>query len=67
MYLYSQNALAYYKKALRIKPSCPANVRVGMGHCFLKLGNVDKVPKELKNLKILKKNLYDVRTVKTAS
>jgi len=37
-----KNALAYYKKALRTKPDCPANVRLGMGHCFLKLGNVDK-------------------------
>jgi len=37
-----KNALAYYKKALRTNPRCPANVRLGMGHCFLKLGNVEK-------------------------
>jgi RNA polymerase-associated protein CTR9 len=37
-----QNSLAYYKKALRTNPRCPASVRLGMGHCFLKLGNVDK-------------------------
>jgi len=37
-----KNALAYYKKALRSNPSCPADVRLGMGHCFLKLGNMEK-------------------------
>jgi hypothetical protein len=40
--LFLQNSLAYYKKALRTNPRCPASVRLGMGHCFLKLGNVDK-------------------------
>ena len=35
-------ALTYYKKALRTNPGCPASVRLGMGHCFLKLGNTDK-------------------------
>ncbi|XP_060857388.1 RNA polymerase-associated protein CTR9 homolog [Metopolophium dirhodum] len=35
-------ALAYYKKVLRSNPECPANVRLGMAHCFLKLGNIEK-------------------------
>ena len=29
-------------KALRSNPRCPADVRLGMGHCFLKLGNMEK-------------------------
>lgn len=37
-----RGALAYYKKALRSNPMCPADVRLGMAHCFLKLGNVEK-------------------------
>ncbi len=37
-----RGALAFYKKALRTNPNCPANVRLGMGHCFLKLGNEEK-------------------------
>jgi RNA polymerase-associated protein CTR9 len=37
-----RGALAFYKKALRTNPDCPANVRLGMGHCFLKLGNEEK-------------------------
>lgn len=37
-----RGALAFYKKALRTNPQCPADVRLGMGHCFLKLGSVDK-------------------------
>jgi len=37
-----RGALAYYKKALRTNSTCPAGVRLGMGHCFLKLGNADK-------------------------
>ena len=37
-----KGALAFYKKALRTNPGCPASVRLGMGHCFLKLGNTDK-------------------------
>ncbi|XP_010212097.1 PREDICTED: RNA polymerase-associated protein CTR9 homolog [Tinamus guttatus] len=28
-----RGALAYYKKALRTNPGCPAEVRLGMGHC----------------------------------
>ncbi|KAF7992065.1 hypothetical protein HCN44_001390 [Aphidius gifuensis] len=35
-------ALAFYKKALRTNPNCPAAVRLGMGHCFMKLNNQDK-------------------------
>ena len=37
-----RGALAYYKKALRTNPSCPADVRIGMGHCFLKLNKTAK-------------------------
>jgi len=37
-----RGSLAYYKKALRTNPSCPASVRLGMGHCFVKLGKLDK-------------------------
>ena len=37
-----KGALAFYKKALRTNPGCPANVRLGMGHCFMKLGNEGK-------------------------
>src|SRR6218665_1323768 len=37
-----KGALNFYKKALRTKPDCPAAVRLGMGHCFLKLQKPDK-------------------------
>ncbi len=37
-----KGALAFYKKALRTNPNCPGNVRLGMGHCFMKLGNENK-------------------------
>jgi RNA polymerase-associated protein CTR9 len=37
-----KGALTFYKKALRTSPKCPGNVRLGMGLCFLKLGNLDK-------------------------
>jgi len=37
-----RGALAFYKKALRTNPNCPANVRLGMGHCFMKMGNESK-------------------------
>ncbi|XP_066276427.1 RNA polymerase-associated protein CTR9 homolog isoform X1 [Branchiostoma lanceolatum] len=37
-----RGALAYYKKALRTNPNCPAEVRLGMGHCFMKLSKADK-------------------------
>ncbi|RWS11596.1 RNA polymerase-associated protein CTR9-like protein [Dinothrombium tinctorium] len=35
-------ALAFYKKALRHNPYCPADVRLGIGHCFYKLGKPEK-------------------------
>nr|CAD7595522.1 unnamed protein product [Timema genevievae] len=37
-----RGSLAFYKKALRTNPNCPAAIRLGMGHCFMKLGNQDK-------------------------
>ena len=37
-----RGALAFYKKALRTNPNCPASVRLGLGLCFLKLGNENK-------------------------
>ena len=37
-----KGSLAYYKKALRTNPNAPGAVRLGMGHCFMKLGNIDK-------------------------
>lgn len=37
-----RGALAFYRKALRTKPNCPASVRIGLAHCFLKLNNLDK-------------------------
>ncbi|OXU31345.1 hypothetical protein TSAR_012690 [Trichomalopsis sarcophagae] len=37
-----RGALTFYKKVLRINPQCPADVRVGMGHCFVKLDNREK-------------------------
>lgn len=35
-------ALSYYKKALHTKPNCPAEVRLGIGHCYYKLGKTEK-------------------------
>ncbi|KAG7274434.1 hypothetical protein CRUP_033590 [Coryphaenoides rupestris] len=40
--LLGRGALAYYKKALRTNPGCPAEVRLGMGHCFVKLSKLEK-------------------------
>ncbi|XP_054714138.1 LOW QUALITY PROTEIN: RNA polymerase-associated protein CTR9 homolog [Uloborus diversus] len=37
-----RGALALYKKALRTNPKCPAAVRLGMGHCFYKMGKLEK-------------------------
>ncbi|XP_078483653.1 RNA polymerase-associated protein CTR9 homolog isoform X2 [Ciona intestinalis] len=37
-----KGALAYYKKALRTNPNCPADVRLGMAHCFYKLNKLDR-------------------------
>ncbi|GMT18827.1 hypothetical protein PFISCL1PPCAC_10124, partial [Pristionchus fissidentatus] len=38
-------ALLYYKKALRTKPDCPADVRVGLGHCYVKLHKMEQARK----------------------
>lgn len=35
-------ALTYYRKCLRVNPNCPANVRLGIGHCFYKLNQMEK-------------------------
>ncbi|CAL1299310.1 unnamed protein product [Larinioides sclopetarius] len=37
-----RGALALYKRVLRNNPKCPADVRLGMGHCFYRLGMLDK-------------------------
>nr|CDS23269.1 RNA polymerase associated protein CTR9 [Echinococcus granulosus] len=37
-----RNALAFYRKALRLQPNCSASVRLGIGHCFARLGNPQK-------------------------
>ncbi|XP_050409526.1 RNA polymerase-associated protein CTR9 homolog [Patella vulgata] len=37
-----RSALAYYKKALKNNPNCPGSVRLGMGHCFVKLNRLEK-------------------------
>lgn len=37
-----RGSLAFYKKALRTNPNCPADVRLGMGLCFFKLGKLEK-------------------------
>ncbi|CAG9839945.1 unnamed protein product [Diabrotica balteata] len=72
-------ALAFYKKALRTNPNCPAAVRLGMGHCFIKLNNLEKArlaferaleldPKcvgALVGLAILKLNLQQPESIKT--
>lgn len=34
--------MSYYKKALHTKPNCPAEVRLGIGHCYYKLGKTEK-------------------------
>lgn len=44
-----RGALAFYKKALRTNPNCPAALRLGMGHCFMKLNNQEKARWELKS------------------
>ncbi|KAJ8982269.1 hypothetical protein NQ317_007241 [Molorchus minor] len=74
-----RGALAFYKKALRTNPNCPAAVRLGMGHCFMKLNNQDKArlaferalqldPKcvgALVGLAILKLNLQQPESIRT--
>lgn len=37
-----KTALDYCKQVLSSCSQCPVNVRVGMAHCFLKLGNMEK-------------------------
>lgn len=37
-----KGALFFYKKALRFNPMCPADIRLGMGHCLVKLGKLEK-------------------------
>lgn len=37
-----RNALAFYRKALRLQPNCSPSVRLGIGHCFARLGNPQK-------------------------
>ncbi|VDM34900.1 unnamed protein product [Hydatigera taeniaeformis] len=37
-----RNALAFYRKALRLQPNCSPSVRLGIGHCFARLGNSQK-------------------------
>ena len=51
-----RGALAYYKKALRTNPNCPASVRLGMGHCFVKLNKLDKARYAIFNNKVTKVN-----------
>uniref|UniRef100_A0A2P2I017 RNA polymerase-associated protein CTR9 homolog n=1 Tax=Hirondellea gigas TaxID=1518452 RepID=A0A2P2I017_9CRUS len=34
-----RGALAFYKKAIRTSPNCPAAVRLGLGHCYVRLNN----------------------------
>eukprot|EP00126_Sphaerothecum_destruens_P009373 Sdes_comp20491_c0_seq1m14918 len=36
------SSLNLYKKALRLKPDCPANVRLGIGLCLFHLGHIEK-------------------------
>jgi RNA polymerase-associated protein CTR9 len=35
-------ALAFFRKALKMKPNLPPEVRLGFGHCYLKLKNYQK-------------------------
>lgn len=37
-----RGALTFYKKALRTNPNCPAAIRLGMGHCFMKMNNQEE-------------------------
>jgi len=37
-----KGALVYYKKALRTNPDCPAEVRLGIGHCCFRLNRLEK-------------------------
>jgi RNA polymerase-associated protein CTR9 len=37
-----KSALQFYKRCLKLNPYCPADVRVGMGYCFSRMGRMDK-------------------------
>ena len=37
-----RQALTFYKKVMRIKANCPADVRLGLGHCYYKMNKIDK-------------------------
>ncbi|KAK0417353.1 hypothetical protein QR680_012959 [Steinernema hermaphroditum] len=37
-----KSALFFYKKAIKLKPDCPADVRVGIGYCLYRLGKHEK-------------------------
>jgi len=47
-----RSALTHYKRALRINPACPAAVRLGMGHCFMKLNKPDKARSDFSSLTV---------------
>eukprot|EP00257_Ricinus_communis_P015120 XP_015572970.1 protein CTR9 homolog [Ricinus communis] len=35
-------SLKSYKRALQVHPECPGSVRLGIGHCYYKLGNLKR-------------------------
>uniref|UniRef100_A0A1I8AE63 TPR_REGION domain-containing protein n=1 Tax=Steinernema glaseri TaxID=37863 RepID=A0A1I8AE63_9BILA len=37
-----KSALFFYKKAIKLKPDCPADVRVGIGYCLYRMGKHEK-------------------------
>ncbi|KAK0406995.1 hypothetical protein QR680_018937 [Steinernema hermaphroditum] len=37
-----KSALFFYRKAIKLKPDCPADVRVGIGYCLYRLGKHEK-------------------------
>ncbi|PAA71304.1 hypothetical protein BOX15_Mlig004403g1, partial [Macrostomum lignano] len=37
-----KEALGLYTKALQVCPTCPADVRLGLGHCYARLGRTDR-------------------------
>jgi len=37
-----RQSLTYFKIVLRSNPNCPTDARLGLAHCFLKLGNIEK-------------------------
>ncbi|KFV59457.1 RNA polymerase-associated protein CTR9, partial [Gavia stellata] len=63
-----RGALAYYKKALRTNPGCPAEVRLGMGHCFVKLNKLEKArlafSRALVGLAVLELNNKEADSIK---